>query len=642
MATVTSVQSGLWSSGSTWNTGNPPAAGDQVVISSGHTVTYDVVEGSSLDVELGVSASSVDIDIYGTLQFDTSATQPLRLRYKGLIQIRGTGKFICGTETNPMPVRVTIQKTAAGGSMMSVAATGGELSFVGSPNVPYDSQEGWYRFVTKLASAASSGATTITVVDNLNWGVGDVIVMPQLPAAEAPSTATNPFIATVTNVSGNTLTLSAGLPHAYPAGAEVAKVNRSIVLRTATTSGAHVVTAASGQTIRVTGLKWLSFLGSGSNHLFYPVEFHNLSVIEYVSYPPNYSVYPHLGSPVGSVPRIKCCFGNMFQFSSPHIATHEGGVICGAFFLAGGYTPPLVENARVWNAYAYGNNSQKVVFKNCVFTNFVARASMAYHFENCIFYGYTAMTNYGTTVTYITTARNCKFYPLSQLGYSTTYRCRFDWGSVGGVILANYIDCEFYGTWVEPSTFQDWAIYRVPRARFINKKVGATTIPFQEFTVGGIITADTTDTPSGSNLPYTLKFEPKNANLPLAYNFLIPPRQVVSIYFKRTSAISYAKARVIEIKDEFVSDPTTPTPISEIDLASYPADTWLKLEITNPTNNGAVLQVLVKGTSGELKIGFSGIGVAIQEMTPLGGVDSLLLNLPMRIVEVQDLEEREV
>jgi len=99
---------------------------------------------------------------------------------------------------------------------------------------------------------------------------------------------------------------------------------------------------------------------------------------------------------------------------------------------------------------------------------------------------------------------------------------------------------------------------------------------------------------------------------------------------------------VIEIKDEFVSDPTTPTPISEIDLASYPADTWHKLEITNPTNKEAILQVLVRGTSGVLRVGFSGIGVAIQEMTPLGGVDSLLLNLPMRIVEVQDLEEREV
>ena len=93
MPTLTSVKSGRWSDPTTWDLNRTPAAGDQVVIASGHTVTYDVVENSSLDVELGVSASSVDIDIYGTLQFDTSATQPLRLRYKGLIQIRGTGKL---------------------------------------------------------------------------------------------------------------------------------------------------------------------------------------------------------------------------------------------------------------------------------------------------------------------------------------------------------------------------------------------------------------------------------------------------------------------------------------------------------------------------------------------------------------------
>jgi hypothetical protein len=42
MATLTSVQSGNWSAASTWNLNRVPAAGDQVVISSGHTVTYDM------------------------------------------------------------------------------------------------------------------------------------------------------------------------------------------------------------------------------------------------------------------------------------------------------------------------------------------------------------------------------------------------------------------------------------------------------------------------------------------------------------------------------------------------------------------------------------------------------------------------
>mgnify|MGYP000341886143 CR=1 FL=1 len=51
MATVTSAQSGLWSSGSTWSGGSVPVDGDDVVISAGHEVQVDSGcdhEGSSI------------------------------------------------------------------------------------------------------------------------------------------------------------------------------------------------------------------------------------------------------------------------------------------------------------------------------------------------------------------------------------------------------------------------------------------------------------------------------------------------------------------------------------------------------------------------------------------------------------------
>ena len=454
--------------------------------------------------------------------------------------------------------------------------------------------------MTKLASAASSGATTITVVDNLNWEVGDVIAMPQLPVAEAPTVTTNPFIATVTSVSGNTLTLNTGLPHAYPAGAEVAKVNRSIVLRTATTSGVNLITAASGQTVRVTGLKWLSFLGTAAAHFIFPSEFYNLSVIEYVSYPPNYAVQPQLSSVVGNVPRVKYCFGNMFQFTYPHIAIHEGGVLGGHTFLAGGYTPPLVENARVWNAYIYSNLSQKVVFRNCVFTNFVARASTVYYFEDCIFYGYAALVMYGSPVTYITIARNCKFYPLSQLGYSTTYRPRFDWLYDGGVILADYINCEFYGTWVEPFSFVDWIGFNVPKVKFVNKRVGNTLVKEQEFQAGGVITADETMLPPGSNVEYTLKFAPKNPNMPIVYDILLQPKSKIAVYFRHdgSSSLLNALIAIVDITRQYVVDPLNVQ--QYINCLNYPANQWNSGIVENPDESTKILRLMVRGTAGQV------------------------------------------
>jgi len=120
VATLTSVKSGNWSDPTVWDLNRLPAAGDQVVIASGHTVTYDVVEGSTNDIILGSSSnpSAIDIDIYGTLQFNTSATQPLRLRFNGYIRLRSTGKLIVGTPSNPMPVTVTLMKTTAGYHMI--------------------------------------------------------------------------------------------------------------------------------------------------------------------------------------------------------------------------------------------------------------------------------------------------------------------------------------------------------------------------------------------------------------------------------------------------------------------------------------------------------------------------------------------
>ena len=610
MAVLTSRQSGNWSVASTWDLNRVPAAGDQVVISSGHTVTYDIVEGSSADVELGTAANSLDIDIRGTLRFNTSATQPLRLRFKGYIRIRGTGKLIVGTPSDPMPVRVTLMKTTAGFHMI-LYDNNAEVSLVGSPNVPYDSDAGYYRFITTLASSASSGATQITVSENLNWQVGDWVMLPRLPAAEVPTSIALPFLAQVTSVSGNTLTLDTALPHAYPAGAWVAKANRPILI--SFNNNAHTLYpfahAASGNYINVTGLRWVWYQASGTLPYYFMTNGNlNDSNISYNALLPHYLVYHTIQNANINEPTIYYHCGALFQALNK-VVRHIGGVLTSHIYLFGGRRHSVVENAYIWSWYVLASFSAKAHIKNCTIFNFAPRLSTHNIVEDSIIYG----LNYiqGNSVPYLARNifRNCKFYNYSSLGYSTTMRNRFDWGDISAVMLADYKDCELYGTWVEPYTFADAIGYDMPKVRFVNKKVGDTVIKEQEFQAGGIITADDAALPPEGNISYTLKFEPKNADLPVVYDLPVSPKGQVVVYFNRQSAITgVAKIQLIRFTDQLVTDPTTVTPLMEIDLTSYPAGQWFKVLVVNTEMSNALLRVMCRGTSGALWVGFEHLG----------------------------------
>jgi hypothetical protein len=413
MATLTSVKSGNWSDPTVWNLNRLPAAGDQVVIASGHTVTYDIVEGSSNDVELGTAANSVDLDIYGTLQFNTNATQPLRLRFKGYIRLRSTGKLLVGTPSNPMPVKVTIMKTTAGYHMI-VHENNAEISLVGSPNVPYDSQAGYYRFITTLASSAASGATQITVSENLNWQVGDWVMLPRLPSAEVQtsSTVTSPFLVQVTAVSGNTLTLGNTLPHYYPAGAWVAKVNRPITLyfTNNSTSNHVIVNAASSDYITVLGLRWVWSYATNTAAGYFLLR-GNLTDNN-ISYT---SLLPHFNSNNAFYPYVSVTYPTVYYHCGSHLQAvnnhlrHVGGVLCASTSIWGSSDNISIENAHIWDWYLWGNLSNKVNIKNCTIFNFCPRHSVYHIVEDSVIYGLHVFQNFVTPYLNRNVFRNCKF-----------------------------------------------------------------------------------------------------------------------------------------------------------------------------------------------------------------------------------------
>jgi hypothetical protein len=471
--------------------------------------------------------------------------------------------------------------------------------------VPYDSQAGYYRFITTLASSAASGATQITVSENLNWQVGDWVMLPRLPAGEATTTINLPHLAQVTAVSGNTLTLSDSLPHAYPAGAWVAKVNRPITLyfNNNATSNYVFAQAISGNYINVTGLRWswLQVSGATPNYFSLGTNFYDNN-ISYNTMLPQYlgantihtgnftepTIYYHCGAPMQG-----------FNYPTRHI----GGVLSSQLNLFGSRRNTLIENAHVWNWYAAGLYSNKVYIKNCTIFNFSPRQSVYHIVEDSVIYGFQPLQNVSTPLLNRILFRNCKFYNYSALGYSTTFRNRFDWGDIGGLALIDYHDCELYGTWVEPYTFSDAFGYDMPKVRFINKKVGSTVVKEQEFQSGGIIQTEETEVPPQSLLPNpaTFKLTPKNANLAVVKDFLVAPRQKLLVAVKRTNNLTNASIRLVSLSEQFVSNPET-SGSDAVDLSSIVADTWHLLVLENDSDEIKIVRVLAKGTTGSLYV----------------------------------------
>ncbi|MEC3905735.1 PKD domain-containing protein [Tamlana sp. 2201CG12-4] len=92
--TVSSAQSGNWSSGSTWVGGVVPPAGSRVLIESGHVVT--------IDSEISLAPRTVRID--GGIKFST--TQNSSLKVDTMVGVMGS-TFEMGTEINPIPEGIT-------------------------------------------------------------------------------------------------------------------------------------------------------------------------------------------------------------------------------------------------------------------------------------------------------------------------------------------------------------------------------------------------------------------------------------------------------------------------------------------------------------------------------------------------------
>lgn len=238
---IISVQSGNWSSASTWNLGRAPQAGDTVVVRTTHTVTYDA----------NATTAYSGVGIAGSLVFRTDIDTQLWatniiVYTTGLLQIGTVGTPVTAGKTAQLVVRDVAVDT---GTDPAQYGTGvliqGMLTGCGQTKT-----SGNY---TRLVGSAASGATSLTLDSSPSgWNNGDDVIVTDSQLAIDPatwSTAHPRFRTTISSISGTALTLNAGLNADRPTAvdhtgaaetdmtAHVANLTRNVIFRSENPSG---------------------------------------------------------------------------------------------------------------------------------------------------------------------------------------------------------------------------------------------------------------------------------------------------------------------------------------------------------------------------------------------------------------------
>lgn len=215
---ATTAQSGDYLTGSTWVGGSVPANTEQIIVATGHTLTYN---GGTRTVG---NDSATAWQINGTLKFSRSVASDLTVR--GTITINATGTLDMGTVADPITavaavMRINNSATMAANKWTLTKVAGGRMFMAGVQRTRR----------TTLSTALSAGGTSMQVAAATGWQVGDELLF--LPTASASSVTG--LIETRTIAAGytpgsTTVPLSSGSTVARAVGGIVANLTSNVRL----------------------------------------------------------------------------------------------------------------------------------------------------------------------------------------------------------------------------------------------------------------------------------------------------------------------------------------------------------------------------------------------------------------------------
>jgi hypothetical protein len=243
MATITSAGSGLWSAAGTWDAG-VPLDGDDVIIASGHTVTFDVDQSAFV--------TGIGLTITGTLTH-TLASGTYHLHIKTGASVTGAGTWNVGTLANPIPFASKHTITGAAGWYIT-GASGLTLTVYGA--------EPTYSYV-KLSDGEALGVTVLRVDTDVTadlWADGDIITIANINKNKNVEERT----IAVGGIAAGAITVTVGLTSAKIAGSYVCLITRNVRFIHNGTNTQLILNATNGK-FTIGGGMWY---GDGLRSLF--------------------------------------------------------------------------------------------------------------------------------------------------------------------------------------------------------------------------------------------------------------------------------------------------------------------------------------------------------------------------------------
>jgi hypothetical protein len=207
MATRTSVGTGNWSAAGTWDTG-VPLDGDDVVIATGHVVTFNVDQSAF--------TTGVGITITGTLNHSTT-TGVYVLKAKTGASIVGAGTWNIGTSATPIPFAAKHTITGAAGWYVDGNAGLTMTVYGAEPSIKY----------VKLSGDEAIGQTELSVDTDVTgdiWADGDIIRIDDINKAQESEER----VIAAGGIAAGAITVTAGLTAAKSTGAYIALITRNV------------------------------------------------------------------------------------------------------------------------------------------------------------------------------------------------------------------------------------------------------------------------------------------------------------------------------------------------------------------------------------------------------------------------------
>lgn len=414
MATYITQSSGLWSAGTTWVGGaTPPSeSGHKIIIAPGHAVTYDLLSGEFGDgtstYGTGTSTTSYNnlssgngIFIGTNATLSASRTTTTALSVRGTMVVSVSGKLDWGSTSDPITSAsatitlgyfTTLSATSANRGSTGIFLTTNTSDVVSQVPTNTMSFCGIYRDRNvPLTLSAAAGSTTLEVASSNGWSVGDKLIIESDTVDTTRSMST-----TITNVTGNTITISPGLNFSRAAGTFVGNLASNVVVRSHSAQYPPFGVLAYVSNTSVLDIKNTRFEGLGWYQGWVALGTSGAGQVVHASY-------------AGLT--IRCDFMKL-PYTIDSIAIDNTGCGSSPMLYATGLTSQLVtvKNSAFYTNATAENTNHGIYLNALVYANI----------NNCVVYRSPSNVYFGTAFPADVTLENCRFNAaISNFGSST-------------------------------------------------------------------------------------------------------------------------------------------------------------------------------------------------------------------------------